>query len=404
LQALLAAPAAIVLVEIVVLVVWLADRSSQASASTALRVGVDLWLLGHGGHLRLPAGPVTVIPLGITAVPLLLTARAGYRLALDAGLAPALVSPSAGPGIVPAPPDGPGARRRPIARCVAGVSLPYVTIALLVAVVADDPAARTGLVSAGLGAAAVSISGALAGIGLAAARSRRARGDARRGRGAVSAGAVAAAVYGAAGAIGLVACALGHAGRIAAGMSALRPGGIGGIGLVLTQVALLPNFVVWGAAYAAGAGFATGVTGSVSPLAVHPAALGELPILQVVPGAALPVLALPLLLVVPLTAGVLLGGVLRRSAPLRRVGGGDEGMATPGERSAALARLLVAAAVCGVVVGLAAWLSGGTIGSGELARFGPVPPRTGSLAALGAAAGAGARAIAVGARPRRGAG
>jgi len=381
-QALLAAPAGIVLVEIVVLVVWLADRSSQASAPTALRVGADLWLLGHGGRLHLPEGPVTVIPLGITAIPLLLTARAGFRFAVDAGLAPALA------GLGHSLPVPPVSRRATLRRCVAGVSVPYVAIVMIVALVADDRAARTGPLSAGVGAAFVSVIGALAGIALAVGRSRRILGEAQPARGAAAAGAVAAAVYLGAGALGLAVCVVDHAGGIARGMSALRPGGVGGVGLVLTQVALLPNLVIWAAAYVTGSGFATGVAGSVSPLDVHAGAPGDLPILAAVPASPMPVPMLPLLLVVPLVAGGLLGGVLGRSSRSADAG-------------AAVVRILVGATVCGALVMAAARLSGGTIGSGELIGFGPEPLRTGALAALGTLAGAGARAIVAGRWPRR---
>ena len=53
-----------------------------------------------------------------------------------------------------------------------------------------------------------------------------------------------------------------HLDRVAALHEALNPGVAGGITLLLAQLALVPNALVWAAAYALGSGFAVGA-GSV---------------------------------------------------------------------------------------------------------------------------------------------
>jgi hypothetical protein len=165
---------------------------------------------------------------------------------------------------------------------------------------------------------------------------------------------------------------LGHA-RVSALHSALGPGVAGGAVLTLAQVLLVPNLVVWTSAALIGPGFAVGagttITLAVSNLGPLPAVpvLGALPADGPLPTAALALLA------VPLVAGTVAGGLVRR---------------TDFSGRAAALDVAGASGLAGAAMVALAWLSGGPAGPGLLSVTGPSPLVTGGVFAVEVAAGA----------------
>jgi hypothetical protein len=155
---------------------------------------------------------------------------------------------------------------------------------------------------------------------------------------------------------------------------ALAPGAAGTLVLVVGQLAVVPNLVIWTGAYAAGPGFAVGTDTSVAPGHVHLGALPAIPVLGAlpnpgeVPSWAWAVLALPVL------GGVLAGWLIMRR-DVESVGSAlqDAGMT---------------ALMAGTGWAVLGWLSGGPAGPGRLATFGPTVWQLGSAVVVEVALGA----------------
>jgi hypothetical protein len=139
--------------------------------------------------------------------------------------------------------------------------------------------------------------------------------------------------------------------------------------VVLGQLLVLPNLLVWAAGFLAGPGFAVGVGSAVGPAGVTLGALpavpvlGALPVPGTVPPTAWAVLAVPVL------AGGVAGRWLVRTAP-------EAGWVTLGRD------LLLTGAVSALGWTAAGWLSGGPAGPGRLAEVGPTPWLTGPALGL----------------------
>ncbi|WP_007517132.1 DUF6350 family protein [Pseudofrankia saprophytica] len=390
-----ACAAGLVAVQLLVLIVWGADTRSSAGAGAALRVGADLWLLAHGATLRLPDGDIRVLPLGLAALPVLLAASSGYRLAATrAGGAMARplreVNVAAGlpgrigsrlrsripgqAGLVPPPPAGGGGggggqpgvtrrrvRPRRVLLDIAAVVFAQTALVCVVCFAASSPAARPVPGSAALGAAGLSALGATIGV---LAGSRRLGAAWRRIptmlRVPLAGGLAATAALVAVGALGLCVLLVVRAGSVSGAASGLDPGLVGGFGLFAIQLVLLPNLAVWACCYALGTGFAAGPTVTVTPTSAAPATLPDLPVLRLLPSDALPGWAWLVLAVAPLAAGTALALSVRRATP---------GATLVGR----LGVVLAGAAACALLVGLLAALSGGGIGTQAAATFGPAP-------------------------------
>jgi|GEM_PF-2918726 len=236
--------------------------------------------------------------------------------------------------------------------------------------------------------------------------------------GAGRAGAAAALALLAAGAVvwgaGLVAH-FGAAGRTAA---ALAPDLTGRLSLLLLSLAYVPDAALHGTAYALGPGFSLGTGSSFSPLGGAVTTPGtrllSFPLLTAVPtgGAGSPAGAAALL--AALAGGAVAGRFVCRGV---RAGAGAEEPGAPGPMALApmLRQLAAAAAVAGVLVGVACAEAGGPLGRHSLAHVGPDGPLIGAAAAVwtlavglsvvlfahGRAAGWGPRAVADGLRTRR---
>ena len=324
------------------LLVWLAAPRVTGSWDDAVRVGVDAWLLAHGATVVLLHGEVSLVPLGLTAVPLLLCRSAGRRVGR------ALLDADADVPSRPLP-------ARHVVAAGAALAGAYAVVAALVAVGAATPgahplegqAALGGLLVAGLGA----------GAGLRPALGGRAW-----------PAAVAAPVRAALIALGgwLAASALLLAGALVLGWSratelaaALDAGVVGGAGLLALQLALLPVALVWAGAWWAGPGFAVGAGSTVTPAATGVGVVPALPLLGALPEPGTHSGWMWLAVAVPVLCGVLAGRWLRRRRP-----------AGPGAllRDAAVTAVLVAAAAAV----LSAWASGAA-GAGRMAELGPRP-------------------------------
>jgi len=163
-----------------------------------------------------------------------------------------------------------------------------------------------------------------------------------------------------------------HLPEVRAASDALGPGLGGAALLLLAQLSYLPNAIIWAVAYTLGPGFAFGAGTVVAPTGTVLGAVPAFPMLAALPSGAhpggpawLPVLVLAM----PYLAGVFAGVVTVRIAP------------TPVIEAAPLWGF-AAGAAAGVLAGLAAAFSGGSLGNGRLAAVGPSGFQVGLVAVL----------------------
>lgn len=172
----------------------------------------------------------------------------------------------------------------------------------------------------------------------------------------------------------------------------------GGIALTVAELALIPNVVVWAAAWLLGPGFAIGTGTSVSTGGALLGPVPGVPLLGALPTE--PQSFGALWLVVPVLLGFVGAWLVGAAA---RAGGrfDDFGVRRP---DAAWWRPLVtgagSAVVAALVLGLLAWWSGGAAGPGRLAEIGPNPLAVAGVAAITIGIGALAGAYSVWARDR----
>ncbi|SDM81336.1 hypothetical protein SAMN05216368_102299 [Cryobacterium flavum] len=152
---------------------------------------------------------------------------------------------------------------------------------------------------------------------------------------------------------------------------AVQAGVFGGATITLAQLALIPNLVIWAAAWFVGPGIALGVGTTVSPIGTVVGTLPGLPLFGALPQGTPAYGFLGLL--VPVLLGFILAVVTRqfldrRGAPERT----------------SLEHVLTGlgmGVVGGALLGLLAWWSAGAMGPGRLALVGPNPLLVGALAA-----------------------
>jgi len=419
-----AAAISLVAVATPVVLAWVTGGVTSGDWSSALRIGLVAWLLAHHTGFAVEGGYLGIVPLGLTAVPLVSCWFAARRVALvldpvveDVSRPSRARRPAAEQraGSRPGRRFGtrPGWRARaarrsgqetraraavpgpvPVRGLVAFVGT-YTMIVVCLTPAVGFPSVVPVTSQAMLGGAVLATLAGAAGI--AAHRHRGAVAGLRacwrglrppsfaRGWAAPATVAVGVLLGGAAIllAVGLV---TGHE-RIGRVHEALDPGVAGGLVLTVVQFALLPNAVVWAAAYAAGPGFVLGTGTSVTYTSSTVGALPALPLLGALPspGAMPPWTAA--VLAVPVLAGVAAGThvVLR---------GRSRG------RWWRVRDALGAAVLTGCCLFLLAWLSGGAAGPGRLGQVGPHPGAVAVVVAGEVAVGALA-AVAVGSVLRR---
>lgn len=328
--------AGFVAVAVPVLVLWAADSRSAAGAGAALRSVAQVWLLAHGAALRLGAGSgaaggtLGLLPLGLTALPLLLLERAARHAATEHH--------------VHTVPEG--------ARLAAGVAGPYALVLAVVAVLAGTKAVHPDVVEALVGASLLGLAGAGTGVVRGAGLWRELVGSLPRllVRVGPPAGAAVLALV-AAGALAAGGSLAVHAGRAADLAAATSPGVFGSLGLLLLGLAYVPVAALWGVGYLAGPGIAVGVGTSVGPFGVTAGAVPSFPLLAALPGSATTALGW-LLLTVPVATGVLSAVLAER-------------------RGVGPVEALLAGPLAGAVLALLAWLASGELGGGRLTQVGP---------------------------------
>lgn len=303
----------------------------------AMRAGADGWLLGHGSRLRLADGTIGIVPLGITA----LVGWLGYRGGRwAAGVADA---------------------SRSVEAVTVGSTFAcaYTAIVFVVALAATDPTAEPGLVRALVVSAALTFGsaavGALRAVDPDAALAERIPEELR----AMWSGAVA-------GGLGLLGAALVavlvslviHRDALGELLSALAPGPVGGLVLVVLCLLVLPNAVLFGVAVLLGPGVAIGAGTSVTLSNVTVGPMPAVPWFAAVPSPGSQPAALSVLAAIPLLCGVVAGARAVRRYPVF------------GYDRAALRGVLAGAGGGLLIAGLVA-ASGGAIGPGRMAEVGP---------------------------------
>ncbi|GAA1852585.1 cell division protein PerM [Actinomadura bangladeshensis] len=351
----------------ITLIGWIAAPKTAMGngMSGVFRTAVNFWLVSHHAGFSYGQGRVGLLPLGVIVLPGVLLYRGGGWMIRVAGL-----------------------RQRPriaVVHVAVAQAAPYAALAALLALAASSKEVRpsawqaligcflVAVIAGGLGAARAVVAAQVA----AEAKGRRVR----SGLGALLRllpERPRSLVIGVAGALGVLlasgAVLVGAA--LAMNMAGaddlydmLAPGVVGGVLLLLVELAFLPNAVIWGMAYAVGPGFSVGAGTSVSPTGVFLDIVPAFPPLAALPQPG-PAPALSLIaLAAPFVAGAV-GGVLTiRSLP------------SPVAEGAPLWGF-VTGALTGAVAALLSALSGGPLGGGRMATVGPSAWQVGLLAAL----------------------
>ncbi|MEV7088929.1 DUF6350 family protein [Streptomyces sp. NPDC093085] len=349
---------------------WIASPYPDGGAGAALHVAAGLWLLGHGIELVRPEtlsggpAPLGVVPLFLMAAPVWLLHRAARDTLEPEEGRPQLTAlgavstVSCGYLLVGAAAAGYAAGGPlPAHPLRVALALPAVTL-LSAAVGAWTASGRPG------GPLPAWLPGP---VRTALARTRT--------RVAVRAGAAGALLLTGGGAL-LVAVSLGlHSGAGYAAFEHLAADWSGRLALLLLALALVPNAAIWGASYGLGAGFALGTGATVTPYAVlGTPALPAFPLLAAVPEGPLTPPQWAVAAVPALAGPTVAWFTLRVAAPPFAVR--EEAWSA---RSTALGTAL-GGVVCAGLMALLALLSGGPLGNGRLADFGPAWWLTGASA------------------------
>ncbi|MEU6315661.1 DUF6350 family protein, partial [Streptomyces sp. NPDC047014] len=341
---------------VLVIVLWISSPYPDSGPGGALHLAAGLWLLAHGTELvryetlsGVPA-PVGVTPLLLVALPVMLMRRAA-RLGAAA--------------------EEEDEETLPAAAVVSAVLCGYLAVGALATVYAAGGPMPADPISAAWHVPLVAVPAAAGGVWSAKGRPtgplpewlpvgvRRAFTRPRYAL-ALRAGAGGAMVLLGGGALLVGASLAWHGAEVRGSFLSLTGVWSGRFAVLLLALALIPNAMVWAAAYALGPGFALGAGAAVTPLGSGGAsALPRFPLLAALPpeGAGTPLTWAAA--GVPVLAGLAVGWFAVRRA--REVSYGETAL------TAALG-----AVVCGVVMAGLAAASAGALGSRRLAEVGPV--------------------------------
>ncbi|MBP2476268.1 hypothetical protein JOF53_005140 [Crossiella equi] len=306
---------------LVALVMATAERA-VVTAEVVSAAAAPLWLAAHHVPLLVRGTALGVLPLLPTVLVFLLVRNAARGTARRLRLS----------------------RPADAVRVVATVGTAHVVVGGLLAALVDPPfgaSPASGAVACGLLSAVAATSGVAHRCGLLLLAYRRFGSGVFAG---LRAARIALAALCAAGALIVVLALALSFESVRADFAELAPGFGNGLGLTLVCLLYLPNAVVAGLSFVAGAGFTFGEV-AVSPLRVVAGLEPPFPLLATFPESGTRLWLIGLLL--PVGVGVLLGWVCRRSDPQPQ------------------ARLLVVAVASAVVAAsafLAASLVGGTLG------------------------------------------
>jgi hypothetical protein len=154
-------------------------------------------------------------------------------------------------------------------------------------------------------------------------------------------------------------------GQAADTIAAYRTGVAGQTGIILVSLVYGANGAVWAAAYLLGPGFALGTDSTVRLTEVTVGPLPTLPLLAGLPDGPMGA-AGAAVLAVPVLAAMFAGWLLTR-----RLMQSPDGRLP--EWSLVLGPAVIAGPVAGVLLGVLAWFSGGSLGAGRLSEIGPSP-------------------------------
>ncbi|MGA5573472.1 DUF6350 family protein [Streptomyces koyangensis] len=359
---------------VVVMALWIGSPYPDSGPGGATGTAVSLWLLGHGVGLT-RADTLTGVPAPLGLTPLLFALLPFWlvrRAARDA-----------------AEPETPEAPEIPGRTVVWGVTGGYTAVGALAALYATGGELRPTLREAAWHLPLLALAAALTGLRSVRGRAAdapspdrpgghfggvRAALAGRRGATACRAGLAAALTLAGGGAV-LVGVSLTlHWDPARASYLMLTDVWSGRLAVLLLALALLPNAVIWGAAYALGTGFQVGTGTLVTPLAATSGpALPPFPLLAAVPpdGPGTPLTWA--CAAIPVVAGITAGWFTGRAAtPDAPSGTGTDGAPSPWTASVTAGTAALAALVAGLVCAVAARAAGGPLGTGRLAELGPV--------------------------------
>lgn len=315
---------------------------ADVKVAPALSLGTQIWLLSHGAGATVAGTPITLVPLAITALLVVMAHGVSSFAARQAQLS------------YPDDDMDLDARRLVASRVTGCFTASYaVTVAVVSFAVSTPSQTARALVGAALLALVASLAGA--------ARTVRWTPQDRWPTWARSipravAAAVSVVIIG--GCLALGWALVGGRERMVELSAALEPGTVGAVVLLLVQVAVVPNLVLWAGSWTLGAGFSVGEGSVVSPTVTHLGLLPGLPITGALPDPATAQWHNVWWLVVGVVAGGVAALVVARSRPRARL---DETALVGG--------------LVGMLAGLGftavAALSGGALGSQRLLEVGP---------------------------------
>jgi len=379
-------------------VLWAAHFGLSVEWFVFWRAAVDVWLMGNGVDLTVQLAPdvaaaiglpgadapfaLTIAPLGFAVITVLLGVLTGRRaaetphrgvgvisaIAVYAAMA-SLATFSAGNATVT--PNGLQGTVLPTLLYAAGVLFGAERARIRTEMVARRSATPTTTTPS---ASTSSRAGARLDPLSRAIRLRYLRLDAStravisgsfRGGAAASAGAVAV------GAVALFVLIVLNYATIIGLYEAIQAGIVGGATITLAELAFIPNLVIWAVAWFIGPGIAVGVGSNVSPAGTSLGEVPGLPILGVLPQGA-PAWGF-LCLLVPILLGFISAVIVRQR---------QDSQALPARST--LQHVLGGVGmgvVAGLILGILAWWSSGSLGPGRLAEVGPNPFLVGALAA-----------------------
>jgi hypothetical protein len=329
-----AAGVGLLLLGVVVSLAWAVSSRGDEGLTTPLRASGTLWLVAHHAPVSVGSATITLLPLLLLALPLLLLARAGRWAAR-------ITSTTTVPDV---------------ALVVLTGTATYAFVAFLVAQVSGIAEATLPQVPVIVWSTLVALVGLTVGAvqGAGLVRPLVARLPRLVRRGMVTAAASGSALVAMVGVVAVIAV-VARWSTVTGLARGVAPGPWDMVGLFLLSLAYLPNLLVWTLAYVAGPGFAVGGAIGANPFAAGAGLLPGVPLLGAVPQD--PPAAAPLLLLLPVLAGVVGAVVLRRRGPLGLL---DEVLVDLG-----------AAAAVGLAAGVLSLLASGSLGSARLAQLGP---------------------------------
>ncbi len=339
-----AAVCGLVGIGLIVLLAWATSGRVEDGVGVPLQAAGVMWLVAHHAGVTTATASVTLLPLALLAIP--------FTLLHIAGRWAARITSASAVGDV--------------AIIVVAGAAAYAVIAFGVASLAAISGATVSGLPALAGGLALGASGLLSGT-------LRESGLAQRFRAWLPENARESILVSFAAGATLLACAalvaalslLLNWSTVVSMGQAMAPGAWEAFSLLVFTLAYLPNLLIWVLAYVAGPGIVVGASASVSAFTVNGTMLPAFPVLGALPSDA-PALA-PLLLLLPVVAGVVSSIVLRRRRP-------DNEPVTLADE---LLTLAAGALMVGAAVAALAALSGGSLGSDRLAIIGPSPVPTG---------------------------